>query len=305
MVPLSSIVKIFKKYFYGPTPKKRSLCNILLPLLPDGRPEVLQRIFHLHQKDLHSIPYSAAVTTKKVVQFWDKARIPVCKDCHIISKIKDLHSQCFDTTASNTRVKAGACVILEKKFENELDVDYMASVLISVKNDLIHFIQHQLTQFQPELIIVYIKSWFTSPCASSAPNNDLLLFRELESYKKTNEAVANVALKSFSGHLWYLNEVLIGLAFFDSEVSFETKSAIVAALDKATTDQPLRRITFQPTISQKRLSDFVSQRTRQRFTALDIPQNFLSSSPDMWNTDNDYIIGQRKVKSLKVVNDAA
>jgi len=29
------------------------------------------------------------------------------------------------------------------------------------------------------------------------------------------------------------------------------------------------------------------------------------NSPDTWSTDNDYIVGQRKVRSLKVVNDAA
>ncbi|ESN92854.1 hypothetical protein HELRODRAFT_164985 [Helobdella robusta] len=91
------------------------------------------------------------------------------------------------------------------------------------------FTTHDLTSighFYTFVLKVYIKSWFTSPCASSAPNNDLLLLRELENYKKTNKAVANAALKSYSGHLWYLNNVLIGLAFFDSEVSSATKSAM-------------------------------------------------------------------------------
>ncbi|ESO04140.1 hypothetical protein HELRODRAFT_184710 [Helobdella robusta] len=93
----------------------------------------------------------------------------------------------------------------------------------------LQFTTHDLTSighFYTFVLKVYIKSWFTSPCASSAPNNDLLLLRELENYKKTNKAVANAALKSYSGHLWYLNNVLIGLAFFDSEVSSATKSAM-------------------------------------------------------------------------------
>ena len=38
---------------------------------------------------------------------------------------------------------------------------------------------------------------------------------------------------------------------------------------------------------------------------MNIPQQFLINSPDTWSTDNDYIVGQRKVRSLKVVNDAA
>src|SRR6218665_3054579 len=122
---------------------------------------------------------------------------------------------------------------------------------------------------------------------------------ELESYKKTNEAVANAAIKSFSGHLWYLSEILVGLAFFDPEVS---QLAMVAAFDKITTEHP-RRIAFKPILLKK--SDFVSQNTRQLFTALDIPPRFLTLSPDMWESDNGYVVGQRKVRSLKVVNDAA
>lgn len=79
---------------------------------------------------------------------------------------------------------------------------------------------------------------------------------------------------------------------------------MVKALDKKTTDHP-RRIAFSPTVPQKQLPDFVSQHTKQLFTALNVPQHFLMKSPDTWSTDNDYIVGQQKVRSLKVVNDAA
>jgi len=78
---------------------------------------------------------------------------------------------------------------------------------------------------------------------------------------------------------------------------------MVKALDKKTTHP--RRIAFNPTLPQKQLSDFVSQHTKQLFTAFDIPEHFLMNSPDTWCSDDDYIVGQRKVKSLKVVNDAA
>jgi hypothetical protein len=53
------------------------------------------------------------------------------------------------------------------------------------------------------------------------------------------------------------------------------------------------------------LSDFVSQHTRQLFTALDIPQHFLTISPNLWDSNKEYIIGLQRVRSLKVVNDAA
>lgn len=331
---------------------------------------------------------------------------------------------CFDTTASNTGINAGACILLEKKLGRELislacrrhimelivakvfdslmgpssgpniklfqrfreywgsidtsmyasgmDVDYIAVVLNPVRDELIHFIQHQLTVFQPRddyrellqlsllflgaacgadekilapgayhrarwmakliyslkifilrsqfqltarelsslghfntfILKVYLNSWFTSPCATSAPRRDLQLLQQLENYKETNDTVAKAAIKSFSGHLWYLSEILVGFAFFDNDVSSEMKLAMVAALDKKTTDHP-RRIAFCPTLQQNKLSDFVSQHTRKLFTALNIPQDFLTTNPDTWATDNNYIVGQKKVASLKVVNDAA
>ena len=79
---------------------------------------------------------------------------------------------------------------------------------------------------------------------------------------------------------------------------------MVRALDNRTTDHP-RRIAFNSTQPQKQLSDFVSQHPRQLFTALNIPQHFLDNSPAAWDNDDDYIEGQRKVRSLKVVNDVA
>ena len=82
------------------------------------------------------------------------------------------------------------------------------------------------------------------------------------------------------------------------------EKVLVAALNQITTNNP-QGITFNPTLPTKQLSDFVSQYTRQLLTALDIPQHFQTISPDVWDKENDYIVGQRKVRSLKVIKDAA
>jgi len=91
-------------------------------------------------------------------------------------------------------------------------------------------------------------------CALSAPRNDLQLLCELDSYKKTHDAVAKAVIKSFTGHLWHVSGILVGLAFFDSEVSAEMKSVMVAVIDVKTTDYP-QAIAFTTTLYQ--LSDFV------------------------------------------------
>jgi len=99
-----------------------------------------------------------------------------------------------------------------------------------------------------------------------------------------------------------MSKILVGSVFFDS-VSLFT-SAVIKVLHNNPTDHP-RRIVFNPTATQKQLCDFVSQHTKQLFTALNIPQQFLMNSPDTCSTNNDYIVGWWKVGSLKVVNDAA
>jgi len=76
--------------------------------------------------------------------------------------------------------------------------------------------------------------------------------------QKQKKAVAEAAVKSFFGHLWYLSEILASLAFFDSAVSAEVKSAMLKAPDMKTTDHP-RCIAFNSTVPvpQKQLSDCI------------------------------------------------
>ena len=131
------------------------------------------------------------------------------------------------------------------------------SIIIYSKKIYISHSQFQLTacrlfslgQFNTFVIKVYLKVWFTCAFASYAPHNDMLLLCEQESYKKHKKSVAEAAMKSFSGHLWYLNEILVGFAFFDSAVSLEVKSAMAKALDKNTTEHP-RHIEFNLTKSE-------------------------------------------------------
>ena len=70
---------------------------------------------------------------------------------------------------------------------------------------------------------VYLKAWFTCQCPTSAPRKDLSLLRNIEAYKTLDASVATAAMKSFSNHLSYLSKTLIGLAFFDDDVTVDEK----------------------------------------------------------------------------------
>ena len=61
-------------------------------------------------------------------------------------------------------------------------------------------------------VAIYIKYWFLAPCTVSAPQNDLSLLKDLQSYKSTNEELENVALEKFKNYLWYISEKLIKVA---------------------------------------------------------------------------------------------
>ena len=104
---------------------------------------------------------------------------------------------------------------------------FLNSFLVRPKREL-----SGLHRFNVFVMKVYLKVWFTCPCPISAPRNDLELLRNIEAYKTLDASVSTAALKSFSNHLWYLSEMLIGLAFFDSDIDVEVKVDMVRALQR-------------------------------------------------------------------------
>lgn len=163
-----------------------------------------------------------------------------------------------------------------------------------------------LREFNVFIVMIYLKAWYTCQCPISAPQNNISLLKQLEMYKTINESVAKAVLKSFIGHLWYLSEPVVGMAFFDSKVSDDVKVEMVTALDRDGIHQPPRRIELDMMlIPQKSLSDFVTVNTRKLFVALDIPQTFISHHPSTWEQNDIFLRARRQIQKLKVVNDAA
>src|ERR1044072_8717833 len=80
------------------------------------------------------------------------------------------------------------------------------------------------------LVDVYVRAWFTAPIAAAAPNKDLQFLQLLNQYEKVNDTLSKVASNKFFGQLWYLSEELIGLAFFDNDISTHNKRAMVQAI---------------------------------------------------------------------------
>jgi len=79
----------------------------------------------------------------------------------------------------------------------------------------------------------------------------------------------------------YLNEIVIGLALFDAEVSIDMKlhgSACSTRMRRQCYMPPKRVRLNDSTLLDKQLPDFASTNTNQLFSALNIRQQFLKKT---------------------------
>jgi hypothetical protein len=191
---------------------------------------------------------------------------------------------------------------------------WMAKIIYSLKIYLFrsqfHLTQSEfkgLQQFNAFTVKLYLKAWYACMSAPVAPRNDLQLLKDLVAYRTVNKSVSCAATKTFMRHLWYLSEILVGLAFFDSEVTDTEKGQMVNAMSKPGENHPAPRVEAldESTVPQLTLSDFVSTNTRKFFAAMQIETDFLLQDPGTWNSTEHYCISRQKVQQLKIVNDAA
>jgi hypothetical protein len=101
-----------------------------------------------------------------------------------------------------------------------------------------------LKNFTLFIIWIYLKVWYTSTDASGAPLNDLNFLKYLNKYGNSSNGIYKLALKVFSGHLWYLSDTLTGLEFLDFRVSDDIKLKIVKNFDKIGTDNLDHRVNY-------------------------------------------------------------
>lgn len=118
--------------------------------------------------------------------------------------------------------------------------------------------------------------------------------------------MSKVAIKKFLGHLWYLSEELVAFAFFDDEVSVETKRKMVNALNNEGLEYSPKRLSLNVNhILEKNIEDFVSSNTLRFFDITGISSEFLKKEVEIWEDDESYKASKDIVRSIRVVNDIA
>ena len=159
------------------------------------------------------------------------------------------------------------------------------------------------------VVRVYAKAWIEASFSAQAPRLDLELIKALGTYDKIDSEIGDVALSKLSSHLWYVSEELVGLSFFDSDVSCETKNAMVTALRREEIDgedSAPKRVTLpKKSVRDLHLEDFVSGRTLHFFRKLHLDEAFLDLPPDSWQMDEGFQRSSQIIRNLAVVNDHA
>ena len=120
------------------------------------------------------------------------------------------------------------------------------------------------------VVRVYLKAWFSSPQAVCAPSNDLHLLKSLLEYRSIHENISKATARKLSNHLWYLSPELVGLAFFDCDVSSATKRSMIEALkmddDQDEQHDHSKKATVDlKSFPGKNIQDFVIPRSMKLF----------------------------------------
>lgn len=73
------------------------------------------------------------------------------------------------------------------------------------------------------IIKCYAEVWFNAPDSIKAPVNDIFFIKKFYNYKNDDKKIAEIALKKFRNHLWYLSDECVTFTIFDNRVTNEQK----------------------------------------------------------------------------------
>lgn len=159
------------------------------------------------------------------------------------------------------------------------------------------------------IVLLYVKDWFTCSLATSAPNNDLTLLKNLHQFWEIDREISEVTVKKFLRHLWYLTPECAALAFFDTSLSVETRRRMVDKLTEEPGADYGKRFIIDfngvEDFIERDIDYFINSQSMEFFTRFGLYISFLNTAPEHWERKPSYVQSRNIVKNLKVVNDTA
>ncbi|GBP74674.1 hypothetical protein EVAR_58940_1 [Eumeta japonica] len=189
---------------------------------------------------------------------------------------------CCDTTASNTGRFSGACAILEQTLKREL-------LLFACRHHIYELVLKAVFETKDKnalqdvclfIVTLYTKPWLECTVAIKAPNQDLCFLKALKEYGKVDAKSSKAFISKFVHHL-------------RDESSDSVKRYIPS---KGEITQNFFNMT---------LDDFVTQRSKQFLSRLQIDDSFLREDVSSWGDNPTFLVARRRISRLKVVNDTA
>lgn len=120
--------------------------------------------------------------------------------------------------------------------------------------------------------------------------------------------MADVTVAKLGRHLWYTNEILVGLAFFDDEVSVEVKRRMVKALTMEANGvyRPVVPAGNFQQYASRDMSTFVTAGTLELFRCFKLESRWVQEiDPELWPSLPPYKKAKEVLREVLVVNDPA
>ena len=153
------------------------------------------------------------------------------------------------------------------------------------------------------VVFVYLKSWFSAFCLTSAASNDLELFRRIDKFKSVHKKVSAAAANVLQRHTWYLTEELVPLALFNEKLPLDDRTHLALKIGQLPLEELDIRKPSLPSIHLKsELIEYVGVRSTLPFTLVGVPHTFLLL-PD-WSTSPHYEKMKTALGDLSPLNDS-
>lgn len=161
---------------------------------------------------------------------------------------------------------------------------------------------------------VYVRAWFLSTEAITAPYHDFLFMQQLINYRHIDPQISKVTAQKFSRHLWYLVPETAAIALFDDNVPPALKANMAQVLLNQDEEEEEERVEVKRYIlPEKHFSSFpnveftslLTPGTKTFFNRFSISTDFLNTDPSVWKDNPGYKSGIEKLKKIVVVNDVA
>ena len=179
----------------------------------------------------------------------------------------------------------------------------------------------KITSLASFLALFYVKSWCNASLTTDAPVNDLELWNQFETIKKSDPRTiksfpslysqfANSAQEKLERHLWYLAERHVVFSLFSEKTSMVEKTEMWRKLksfkDKENEGTVGEGIVKMPNLtSATHLKDLIGADSHTLLKLLPGVSNFIEEHPKSWSQHEDYAKVKVIIQNLPAVNDAA